>query len=64
VKATVSNEPDGSVRLALSIDGDELVSAVDSGEYGPPIREPGKVGIRGDNAEFEFSDFAVSSEDR
>jgi hypothetical protein len=59
VKATVKNNNDGSVTIRLYAEDVLLVSATDTGTGGPPIREPGKVGIRGDNAEFHFDNFAV-----
>ncbi len=61
VRATVRDNPDGSVAIALYADGRLLVSAVDDGSVGgPPIRHPGKVGLRGDNADFSFSGFTVT----
>jgi hypothetical protein len=62
VKATVVNNADGSVTIRL-YDGDTLLaSAVDDGHIGgPPIRTPGKVGMRGDNADLLFDHFQVTS---
>ena len=61
VRATVRDNPDGSVAIALYAGGRLLVSAVDDGSVGgPPIRHPGKVGLRGDNADFSFSGFTVT----
>jgi hypothetical protein len=60
VKATVKDNPDGSVTIAL-YDGQGLVvSATDNGVGGPPITAPGKVGIRGDNCNFQIDDFVVT----
>jgi hypothetical protein len=60
-RASVVNNPDGSVTIRL-YDGDKLlVSAVDDGSVGgAPIRAPGRVGIRGDNADLTFDDFTVT----
>jgi hypothetical protein len=52
---------DGGVRIVLYF-GDHLaLDVVDHGEGGPPIVEPGRVGLRGDNAEFDFEAFSVRS---
>lgn len=60
VAATVANRADGSVRITLLVNGSYIVGANDKGVGCPPIRAPGAVGIRGDNAEFLFTRFAVS----
>ena len=61
VRATVRDNPDGSVAIALYTDGRLLVSALDDGSVGgPAIRHAGKVGLRGDNADFRFTDFSVT----
>ncbi len=60
VSASVANRSDGAVTIAL-YDGARLVaSAVDAGVGCSPIRAAGAVGIRGDNTEFSFDDFAVT----
>jgi len=61
VKATVVSSGN-TVRIRVFVDGRLLATAVDSGAGGPPILGPGRVGIRGDNAEFEFSGFRVTQE--
>jgi hypothetical protein len=61
VGATVSNNPDGSVRITLLVNGRYVVGATDRGVGCPPIRVPGSVGIRGDNSEFLFTRFTVST---
>ena len=61
VEATVKNEADGSVTVALYADGALLVSANDVGLGGPPLRAPGKLGIRADNCNFRFDDFTVDA---
>ena len=61
VRASVTNNQDGSVAIRLYSEGIFLVGATDAGEGGaPPITRPGKVGIRGDNADFKFDDFVVT----
>jgi hypothetical protein len=60
----VRTTPSG-VRLTFWSDGRKVVSALDDGRNGsPPLRQPGRVGIRGDNAEFHFRDFTVLDADR
>jgi hypothetical protein len=59
--AIVRNEPDGSVSLTLATDGRTLLSARDNGIGGPPIRQRGAVGLRGDNADLYFDDFSVTA---
>ncbi|MBI4375453.1 MAG: hypothetical protein HY549_03290 [Elusimicrobia bacterium] len=59
VRVTAQNNPDGSVTISLYSGGKLLVSATDKGIGGPPIRNLGRVGIRGDNAELKFDDFMV-----
>ena len=61
VEATVKNNADGSVTIELFADGKLLVEAIDSGMGGAPISTPGKVGIRGDNANFKFKNFTVTA---
>jgi hypothetical protein len=58
VQTTISTEH-GDVVIRLLIDGKLLARATDDGAAGPTITEPGRAGIRGDNAEFEFRDFQV-----
>jgi hypothetical protein len=62
VRATVHNESNGSVTIRLYGDGQQVVAVTDNGAIGgPPITAPGKVGIRGDNCNFQFDDFTVQS---
>jgi hypothetical protein len=61
VRATIADSAGGSVTIKLYV-GDKLVSsAVDKGTGGPPITHPGKVGIRGDNANFDVDGFSVTA---
>ncbi|MDO8572616.1 MAG: hypothetical protein Q7S11_02470 [bacterium] len=62
VKATVKNNTDGSVTIELFENGKLLARAIDNGSIGgAPIRNPGKVGIRGDNANIKFKNFTVTA---
>lgn len=54
--ATVLNTSDGSVRISLYDEEDALLlSGEDRGVGCSPIISPGRIGVRGDNAEFAFS---------
>jgi hypothetical protein len=59
VLATVRSNPDHSATIALYLDGRRLLARTDPGVGGEPLTQPGAVGIRGDNAEFEFAKFRV-----
>lgn len=62
VKATVKNNTDGSVTLQLYADGKLITQVTDNGSIGgAPIRNSGKVGIRGDNANIKFKNFMVTA---
>jgi hypothetical protein len=64
VAAAVETLPSGGVRVSLYRGLDLLLETVDDGRLGgPPITNPGAVGIRGDNCEFEFRDFRVADLD-
>lgn len=58
-RVTVQDGADGSVALTLWRDGNVIVQAVDRGTAGPPIRYPGRFGIRGDNANLKFGHVKV-----
>ena len=60
VRATIVDTIDGSVALRLWVDGRRILSATDTG-IGGPVIPTGGVGIRGDNTEFTFDDFLVTS---
>lgn len=54
----------GGVRLTLSAGGRVVVSVLDDGQGGvSPLRGPGRVGLRGDNAGFHVRDLTVRSAD-
>jgi hypothetical protein len=59
IRATITNDPDGAVTIKVYFDGKLRLHANDAGVGGPPITEAGRVGLRGDNAEFLFRDFVV-----
>jgi hypothetical protein len=61
IRATVKTNDDGSVTIQLFANNKLLVSATDAGVGGPPITQSGSVGIRGDNANLMFEDYAVSA---
>jgi hypothetical protein len=58
VEATISNTG-SEVLIRLLVNGKLIARAVDDGGSGRTITQPGRVGIRGDNSEFEFRDFRV-----
>lgn len=61
VGGSVKNNADGTVSLTLIRDGRVVLEGLDDGVGGcAPIRAGGRVGIRGDNAQFSVDDFVVS----
>jgi hypothetical protein len=65
VGGLVHTDVDGSVTIAVIRSGHVALRATDTGAGGcRPITAPGKVGIRGDNAQFLFDDFTVTNLDR
>jgi len=59
VRAMIFDNSNGSVSIRLRVDGVLVLSATDSGTGGPVIHS-GRVGIRGDNSDFNFDDFVVT----
>lgn len=68
VDATVRDAADGSVVITLSANGKLLVSATDRGgscggvsdpAWTKPLTNAGKIGVRGDNANFRLDDVVV-----
>lgn len=59
IAAAVANNADGSVTITMTRNGATILTATDRGLGCAPITAPGAVGIRGDNAEFSFDEFAV-----
>jgi hypothetical protein len=50
-----------SVRIELTINSHRVMTVTDTHHPMPPIIAGGRVGLRGDNCEFYFRDFTVSS---
>jgi hypothetical protein len=62
VTASAVNNGEGGVDLKVWLDGRLRLSAVDNGVGDtPPITHAGRVGLRGDYAEFLFDNFTVRS---
>ena len=59
VRATIRDRSDGGVAIELAVGGKTVVTAVDKGVGGAPIRAGG-IGLRGDNAQFSFDDLTVT----
>lgn len=59
VLGRVVNNADGSVTVSLWVNGRLLMSATDRGTGGPPIRNAGGTGVRGDYTAFYTDDFTV-----
>lgn len=62
VLVTARNNSDGSVTLQLFSNGVLRARATDNGSVGgPAITNAGRVGVRGDNDDFTFDNFVVTS---
>lgn len=61
VVAEVVTLDSGSVRITLRLNGEVALIATDRGRRGDPIRNAGRVGLRGDNCQFSFRDFRADS---
>ncbi len=59
VEVSVRTTSDGSVRIAIAIDGRTALEAIDTSAEDHRRPSFGAVGLRGDNCEFEFDDFLV-----
>ena len=59
VGGSITNQPDGSVRITLMRHGQTVLDATDSGVGCAPYRTAGRVGIRGDYTNFNADDFLV-----
>lgn len=60
VEVRVSNTPDGGVAIILNVNGKIIASCLDNGFIGgPPLLAAAKIGLRGDNANLQFSNFTV-----
>jgi hypothetical protein len=60
VAVSAVNTSDG-VLLTLSLNDNVVLRTTDLGTEGSPLYPAGRVGIRGDNAEFRFRDFSAIS---
>jgi hypothetical protein len=62
VGGTARTNADGSVTLQVIRGGTVVLTGTDRGAGGcPPITAAGKVGVRGDNTEFEFDNLTVTA---
>jgi hypothetical protein len=76
ITATAEDNPDGSVTITTYRDGIRMIRAVDRGrgstvrgagdgqplsDPAPPIVGPARLGIRGDNADFNLRDYTVTA---
>jgi hypothetical protein len=59
VGGSITNQPDGSVRITLMRHGQTVLEATDRGVGCDPYRTGGRVGIRGDYTNFNADDFLV-----
>jgi hypothetical protein len=59
VGGSIVNQPDGSVKITLMRHGQTVLEATDDGVGCAPYRTAGRVGIRGDYANFNADDFLV-----
>jgi len=59
--ASIQDNSDGSVTIAMWRNGIKLLSATDGGVGCAPIAAAGSVGVRGDNADFNIDNFAVTA---
>ncbi|MGN6587408.1 MAG: hypothetical protein ACTHKT_08060 [Solirubrobacterales bacterium] len=57
--ASIQDNADGSVTIAMSRNGTKLLSATDTGVGCAPITAAGAVGVRGDNEDFNIDNFIV-----
>ena len=60
IRVTIVTLSDKAVRIQLIVNGRQLLTVTHVSNGVPPIVE-GRVGLRGDNCEFFFRDFTVSS---
>ena len=55
----VRDNPDGSVSIAVYRDGQLMAAATDAGVGCAPLTGPGRLGVRGDNADFNLDAYRV-----
>jgi hypothetical protein len=61
VSVTVRTLSNNAVRFTVTISGHQVLTSTDERRSVAPILAPGRVGLRGDNCEFFFRDFTVTS---
>jgi hypothetical protein len=61
VGGTVRTNADGSVTIQVLRNGQVVVQATDRGTGGAPFRNPGRIGMRADNADINVNNLAVSA---
>jgi hypothetical protein len=62
VGGVARNNPDGSVTIQVIRNGEVALRVTDHGERGgPPLRGPGRIGIRGDNTDFQIDNLRILS---
>ena len=59
VGGSITNQPDGSVKITLMRHGQTVLEATDDGVGCAPYTTAGRVGIRGDYTNFNADDFLV-----
>jgi hypothetical protein len=60
VGGVARDNPDGSVTIQVIRNGEVALEVTDHGEMGgPPLRGPGRIGIRGDNTDFQIDNVRV-----
>ncbi len=60
VGGVARDNPDGSVTIQVIRDGEVALEVTDHGERGgPPLSGPGRIGIRGDNTDFQIDNLRV-----
>ena len=61
IRVTIRTLTSKAVRIGLIISNHQVMTMTEPAGRVPPILSAGRVGIRGDNCEFYFRDFTVSS---
>jgi hypothetical protein len=61
VGGVVRNNADGSVTIQVLRNGKVLVQVTDRGTGGAPLRNPGRIGLRADNADLDINNLAVTA---
>jgi hypothetical protein len=61
VLATITTNRNDTVTITAYLNGHLLLARTDTGAGGPPLTGPGAIGLRGDNTEFEFTHFRITT---